>query len=75
MLERKGMTIFVANNGKEGFQLFKEAPSNYYDIILTDLRMPEMNGQEMVSEIRQYEENYNLAPTPIIIVTGILNCF
>ena len=41
------------------------------DMILTDLRMPVMSGQEMITKIRKMEgESKNLGSIPIIILSG-----
>ena len=41
--------VFVAENGKIGLKLFKK---NKPDIILSDIKMPEMDGLEMSKEIK-----------------------
>lgn len=41
--------IYTAENGRKGLELFK---AHTPDIVLTDINMPEMNGIEMVREIR-----------------------
>ena len=43
-------TIIVAVNGEDGFQKFKE---NDFDIIITDISMPKMDGLEMTSKIKE----------------------
>ncbi|HSG68293.1 MAG TPA: response regulator, partial [Bacteroidales bacterium] len=54
--------FFIAENGKEGLRLFnKHKP----DLVVTDLNMPEMNGLEMISEIRKRSKD-----TRIIIMTA-----
>lgn len=55
--------VTVANNGKEGITLAK---STQFDVIITDIQMPEMDGLEFVAEIRK---NKSYAQTPILIVT------
>ena len=48
-LEFPGCTIYRADNGVQGLELFKElAP----DIIITDVNLPKLDGSEMVREIR-----------------------
>lgn len=39
-----------AKNGKDGLELYIQ---NQYDIIITDIKMPIMNGIEMIKEIRK----------------------
>lgn len=58
--------LFVANNGLEAFALYqKERPA----FVLTDLLMPELNGQELLRLIKEYNEQANI----IIISADIQN--
>ncbi len=41
--------ISVAMNGKEGYDILI---NNSFDIILSDINMPEMNGYELIDKIR-----------------------
>ncbi|NWF66126.1 MAG: response regulator [Campylobacterales bacterium] len=61
-LKSKVKNIFVASNGKEGLGLFK---TNDIDIVLTDIRMPIMNGINMAEEIKKINKN-----TPIVVITA-----
>lgn len=58
--------VITASNGKEGLTQYIEY-KNEIDIILTDIRMPEMNGIDMIKEIRKKNSNI-----PIYIVSGDL---
>ena len=61
-LEDSGFRVFQAGDGKEGLVLFREqAP----DLILLDLRMPEMDGLAFLETLRQES-----AETPVIVVSG-----
>jgi putative two-component system response regulator len=44
--------VDVAANGKEALKLYR---SGSYDLILTDIEMPEMDGYELTEEIRRHE--------------------
>jgi two-component system phosphate regulon response regulator PhoB len=48
--EAEGFTVETAANGKLGLQLAEEMRP---DIILLDLMMPEMNGDEMLEKMRK----------------------
>lgn len=54
--------ITVAVDGKDGLEKFKLAK---YDLIITDLNMPNMNGNEMISKIRKVDLDI-----PIIVLSA-----
>lgn len=58
--------IDEAGNGLEAVEKVK---GNNYDIILLDIRMPEMNGYEAAKVIRSLKD-YNVNRTPIIALTA-----
>ena len=62
LLELLSCKVTTANNGKEGLGLFME---NSYDLIITDIEMPVMNGFDLVQEIRKYSSD-----VPILVFTG-----
>jgi two-component system, chemotaxis family, chemotaxis protein CheY len=55
--------IYFAENGKEALKQLKE---NWIDIIFSDINMPEMNGLEMIEELRK--ENL-LGSIPVVIIS------
>lgn len=46
--------IDTATNGYDGLELFKK---NKYDLVITDLRMPKMDGREMLKEIKNLNKD------------------
>lgn len=60
-------TIITANSGHEG--IF-QANTKYPDVILSDIDMPQMNGIEMLRELRQSPTNQSI---PAILLTGRSN--
>jgi DNA-binding NtrC family response regulator len=62
--------IVVVENGKKG--LFKFNELNDFDLIITDILMPEMNGIEMIKEIRNINKDI-----PIIVTSayGLTNSY
>ena len=64
-LTGEGYEIITASNGFDGLAL---AEDHLPDLILLDLRMPEMDGMEVLQRLRNNEKTQNLA---VIILTGI----
>ncbi len=61
-LEDYDYQILEAKNGREGLEIFaQEAP----DLVLCDLRMPEVDGLEVIETIKKQSPD-----TPIIVVSG-----
>ena len=49
LLEKKGMNIVCGENGKKGLELFQGSAMYTFDAILTDVRMPVMDGLDRKS--------------------------
>lgn len=62
ILEMEGYTVETAENGVEGLQ---KAQKEKYDAIFCDIKMPEMDGTEMLSKV--IAEGIE---TPVIMVSG-----
>ena len=60
--EDLGYDVLEASDGADGLKKFRK---NKPDILLTDLRMPVMNGLELINELRD-----DFPDTPIIVVSG-----
>ncbi|WP_413934084.1 ATP-binding protein [Nitrospira sp. BLG_1] len=67
MLQSMGCTVTVAQNGRE---VVEHAQRSHYDVILMDCQMPEMDGFEATTRIRQWERHESRAPLPIIALTA-----
>lgn len=55
--------IYQASNGQEGLEIINK---HWLDLVLADLNMPVMSGEEMIDKIRQNPETADL---PVIIVS------
>jgi two-component system response regulator AtoC len=62
MLRKTGYAVFVAANGREALEIFRESP---IDLVITDVRMPEMDGLELLTRLRQ-----DGAEIPVIVITA-----
>jgi len=57
-----GYTVYLAENGEKAFEIFK---SERPDIVITDIKMPVMDGIELLKRIKQ--ENLE---TEVLMITG-----
>ena len=60
MLKRRVETLYEAENGKEGLELFKR---NRPNIVISDIRMPVLDGIEMSKEIKLLDKNSKIILT------------
>jgi two-component system sensor histidine kinase and response regulator WspE len=63
LLVRSGYQVTTAQNGQEAWNLLR---LNDYDLLISDIDMPQMNGIELVTKVR---ENPRLARLPVIILS------
>ena len=69
LIEMKEAEIDHAENGKLALELFSQSAVGYYDAILMDVRMPEMNGLEATAAIRALDRE-DAKRIPIIAMTA-----
>ena len=62
ILEFEGFEIEEAENGKEGFE---KATSTVFDLIFCDIKMPQMDGMEVLDALMKANSE-----TPIILISG-----
>jgi two-component system, cell cycle response regulator len=60
-------TVHMAENGMAGWATLQQ--NDAISVAFVDMQMPEMNGLELLSQIRS-AENERLASLPVIIITG-----
>ena len=65
----RGAEIDHAENGKKALNMFKDSEEGYYDAILMDVRMPEMDGLEATLAIRALDRS-DAKKIPIIAMTA-----
>lgn len=61
--EVRGLTVFLAENGKVGLEILK---SEEIDLVLTDIQMPIMNGFEFLKQSKGLQKRL----PPIVVMTG-----
>ncbi|MBB3264191.1 CheY-like chemotaxis protein [Azospirillum sp. OGB3] len=64
-LSRKGYRVTLAQDGQEGLERYSADPA---DLVITDLRMPRMDGRALIRELRT-----RAAGLPILVMTGFLS--
>ncbi len=69
VLKMRDMIPEHAENGKIAVEMFSSHPEGYYDAILMDMRMPEMNGLEATMAIRAMKR-VDAKKIPIIALTA-----
>lgn len=69
LLEIKGFTAEVVNNGVDVVKLFEKSEIGEYHVILLDCNMPVMNGYEAASAIRKLDRS-DAEEVKLIICTG-----
>lgn len=69
VLKMRQMEADHAENGKIALEKFQASPEGYYDAILMDIRMPEMDGLTATSRIRELDRE-DAKKIPIIALTA-----
>ena len=67
-LKKAGFEYDIANNGQEAVDIYSS--SQAFSLILMDCMMPVKDGFEATKEIREFEQQQQLAKIPIIALTA-----
>ncbi len=62
LLSANGYDVRDANNGLAGLKLFQD---QFFDLVITDVRMPTMDGMSFLKEVKRLDPI-----TPVIILTA-----
>jgi two-component system chemotaxis sensor kinase CheA len=68
VLKAAGYRVTVAQNGQEGLAVLRSG--NTFDVVLTDIEMPEMNGFEFAEAIRA---DRKMESMPIIALSSVVS--
>ena len=68
ILADEGHDVDVAENGKQGLDM---AQNKAYDLIYSDIKMPEMDGLELLAAIKnQHTDDFESADCPVVMISG-----
>lgn len=69
ILADEGHEVEVAENGKQGLEM---AQAKAYDLIFSDIKMPEMDGLEFLAKLKNDENDANDAngECPVVMISG-----
>jgi CheY-like chemotaxis protein len=59
--------VLQASSGAEALQVLKAMPTSEIDLILLDIEMPELSGEDFLSEVRK---DKNFDRLPVVMVSG-----
>ena len=67
ILEFEGYAVDVAENGRVGLDM---ALATKYDLIYTDIKMPEMDGMEVLQAYRKTTQEQGAEDAPVVMISG-----
>ncbi|HHI87962.1 MAG: response regulator [Candidatus Cloacimonas sp. 4484_140] len=62
VLPKRNFKVITADNGFDALQIVRE---QHIDLVLSDIAMPDMDGYELYSQIRDFDDTI-----PIVMMTG-----
>jgi CheY-like chemotaxis protein len=65
LLERSGCTVETARDGAEAVSMVRAVGADAYDVILSDIRLPDMSGHQLLLRLQEL-----LDPVPLVLMTG-----
>lgn len=67
ILEFEGYTVDIAENGRVGLE---KALAAHFDLIYTDIKMPEMDGMEVLQTYRKTIQEHGGEEAPVVMISG-----
>jgi CheY-like chemotaxis protein len=65
LLERYGCTVETARDGAEAASMVRACGAEAYDVIIADIRLPDMSGYELLLRLRELRD-----AVPLVLMTG-----
>jgi CheY-like chemotaxis protein len=65
LLDRYGCTVETVHDGAEAVSMVRALQETAYDVIIADIRLPDMNGYELMLKLQEI-----LKPVPLVLMTG-----
>ncbi len=73
LLERYGCTVETARDGAEAASMVRACGDEPYDVIIADIRLPDMSGYQLLLRLQQLIDTTcesTKLPVPLILMTG-----
>ena len=67
LLTAEDVRITPVSSGTQGLA---ELKTNKYDLVVLDLGLPDMSGQQMLAQLEGMDAEFGISPPPVIIYTG-----
>lgn len=67
LLNKEGYNTVIAASGQEAIEKLRALS---FDLIISDVRMPELDGIETIEKLRQIQKELGRQPVPEILITG-----
>ena len=64
-VEKEGHVVTMAENGREAMEKLRQRP---FDLVLLDIQMPEMNGYQVLEQVKADE---SLRHIPIVVISAV----
>jgi CheY-like chemotaxis protein len=65
LLERSGCEVETARDGGEAASMVRACGSDGYDVIIADIRLPDMSGYQLLLKLKEIVD-----PVPLVLMTG-----